>query len=538
MGLHDATRPLTSRGPTSVVDDTAANQRIDVTQGNGAFRPLAHIVQSCVGAWTWVLVPAVFLGLLVVYAGQGSQKWLLALVLLVVSSVVVIYFRSVSRACLALLILSLAMNVKINPLYSDAYSSVRPGIPITLSALCLAALYGVWCLEGLTLGRTALRFFPSVTIPLSLLAAWAALSATFATNPAWSVYQLPRVAEAILVFVYIANHVRSEADTSFVVACLATAVAVTGAVGLLQQSLGSSFDLQSLGGTPELLQETYGRAAVSRVSGLLGHANTAAFFLAASLPVVLMSSVGARPATVRNALLLAAGLGFLTLVLTFSRGGWVAFAFGSFVSTVLLVRRRRNLPDVGRLAGRAIALVAVCVVMAIPFASQVASRLMRDDYGSIRSRIELAQTALEMIGRNPWTGVGLNNYRFVVLDYNSSPGVNVYGVAEPVHNAYLKTAAELGIPAALVLCYALAAFLWHGLAKSGSSDSRPALLAIGLVGGLAAAYLHGMFEWISLGEPQFLLVTLMGGLAVGLVETGGVARTPRGPSQRVEGAAG
>ena len=184
----------------------------------------------------------------------------------------------------------------------------------------------------------------------------------------------------------------------------------------------------------------------------------------------------------------------------------------------LLVIRRHRLADLSRLRIRAAILLVIGCVLVIPFAPNITARISGDDFDSARSRVSLAETALRIISDNPWGGVGYNNYRFIVADYESRPGLNQYRVPEPVHNAYLIIAAELGIPAAIVFCYILGSFLWFGLRVSRSSNKISTLFAIGLVGGLSGAYLHGMFEWISLGDPQFLSVSLMGGLVIGLVK--------------------
>ena len=290
-----------------------------------------------------------------------------------------------TRGIVALLILSIPMNVKFNLLYSDNYMAVHPGIPINLPGLCIVALYVLWSVDYLWARPKKVCFIPSVTIPFILLTVWAGMSTVFSNTPAWTLYELPGCVQALLLFIYMANFLRSDDDIRFIARCLAVSVALTGALGLLQHFFGSSFDLKIFGGAPELLQETYATGSVSRVSGFLGHANRVAYFLVSILPVVLLSSLWTKGTIATVSLFFASALGLATLVLTFSRGGWGSFSLAILMIAFLLVIRRPRLTDLSRLRIRAAILLVIGCVLVIPFAPTIAARISGDDYDSART---------------------------------------------------------------------------------------------------------------------------------------------------------
>ena len=183
---------------------------------------------------------------MVVYAGQKGFKWQVALILLGLGALLVLLLKSMTRGIVALLILSIPMNVKFNLLYSDNYMAVHPGIPDkSTRAMHCCLVRPLVC--RLSLGTPQkVCFIPSVTIPFILLTVWAGMSMVFSNTPAWTLYELPGCVQALLLFIYMANFLRSDDDIRFIARCLAVSVALTGALGLLQHFFGSSFDLKNI----------------------------------------------------------------------------------------------------------------------------------------------------------------------------------------------------------------------------------------------------------------------------------------------------
>jgi O-antigen ligase len=101
-------------------------------------------------------------------------------------------------------------------------------------------------------------------------------------------------------------------------------------------------------------------------------------------------------------------IGLFMLILTLSRGGWMAFAVGMMCFIVLGYQRNIvSALHIKRLiAGGVLALMIT--VVAFP---TVYLRLTESDNRSTRSRVLLVEQALMIIERNPILGVGLGAYR-------------------------------------------------------------------------------------------------------------------------------
>jgi O-antigen ligase len=129
-------------------------------------------------------------------------------------------------------------------------------------------------------------------------------------------------------------------------------------------------------------------------------------------------------------------------------------------------------------------------------------RILRPGYGdnlAKESRLVVWKAGVKMIKENPLIGVGLGNFRAVVLDYEE-PGENVRLMA---HNTYIEFAAEMGIPVLLLFITMLLASCWtlekvrRGARQSGQAGLR--LCAEGMQAGLlgyavAAAFLPGEYQ--------------------------------------------
>lgn len=461
-----------------------------------------------------VAILGVCLGAVILLVGRFPNKWIFVLAAGGCFPLLVVALGSLEKALVALLIFSLSMVMDVYPWFSDKYATLQPGMPITLTSLLLLSLYTHWLFNPLR-GARSIHLFPWVTIPFGVLVLWSGLSFAVAAKPSYVLPMFPRALEAFFIFFYTANFLRSEEDIHFVIKCLAATIAVTAVVGISQYVAGSSFNLQFLGGIEHQLEQQYYAATISRVSGFLWHANNLGFFLAGWLPLFLVCGIGIGRFGLRLLCLLAFALGFVALVLTYSRGGWLGFSFSViFIGAPLMAKQVRR-----HFRGafvRVVFLALAAALLILPFVPNIVMRLTKEDYGAASSRIPMAKTGLKIIHKNPWAGVGLGNYRFVVPDYDPHPIMAPDGKPEPVHNIYLHTAAELGIPALSVFIWLSVAFFAAGFRALRTADKTTALFALGLMAGLAGVYLHGMLELGTLGSPRFVVLSFMGGLLVAL----------------------
>jgi hypothetical protein len=189
-------------------------------------------------------------------------------------------------------------------------------------------------------------------------------------------------------------------------------------------------------------------------------------------------------------------LGTFVLVLTQSRGSWAGFLLA--VGLIVLPHIPAGVPRraFGALyfSGVAAAIVFGYLSLAGTYRLPLPTTELSDKF---TSRTVLWSRGLEMVAANPWTGIGLNQVR-----YDPSVG---YKTAH-LHNHYIHTAAELGVPA---LCALLAIMIGAGVlclrTWRGASSRRIGWAALGLGAGLAANAVFGIADSISIGtRPSFI----------------------------------
>jgi len=294
-------------------------------------------------------------------------------------------------------------------------------------------------------------------------------------------------------------------------------VMINGVMGILEYVTNTSFGLVFLGGREDILVQPYEFTRISRATGLFSHANGLALYFNGLLPVLLLWGLVSRRPGMRILCSLSFVVGFVTLMLTYSRGGWLAFALSIPVLAFCYFCGKRGDSNRGSF-GRLMILGIIAIVLAAPFFSDIMTRLTKDDYGAAISRIPLAMTALRSITERPVTGVGLGNYQPAVAFSDPDPVVDEFGYALGVHNMFLLIAAEVGVPALLLFLWISVLFVKHGLATIFLPDGERRLLAVGILSGLTAMYVHTMFENIFLGHEIWVILSFLGGCLVGLRE--------------------
>jgi len=269
------------------------------------------------------------------------------------------------------------------------------------------------------------------------------------------------------------------------------------------------FNFQFIGWENDLLKLKYAEGIISRAEGFLGHANNLAFFLILWLPLLFLRTTISSPLKIRILYLSVFSAGALALILTFSRGGWLAFVFSfALILTIFFKEKvRSTLPHIGKIIS---SLALIAIVLTAPFYNKIYERLTRDTHGAAYARIPLAESALRVIEYKPFTGVGLGNYQFM------APRLWYLREAAPVHNIYLHMAAELGIPASVFFFWLLIAFLQQGIAALKTQDRWIFLFSLGLTIGLLAVSFHGIFELGTIGSQKLLPISFVGGLLVAI----------------------
>ena len=208
------------------------------------------------------------------------------------------------------------------------------------------------------------------------------------------------------------------------------------------------------------------------------------------------------------------------LLLAQSRSAWLGVAAG----LLLLVAWRGRWT--GWLVGAAaIGALAVVVAASIPAVASAADVPLRAALGN---REEIWLRALYVIRDYPLTGLGLNAFRSLMPVlyplYRTQPDFNF----AHAHNQLLQAAVDLGLPG-------LAAYLglWAGAAaallaanRAAGDDAWLRTLAHGLAAGLAAHFVFGLTDAISLGAKLGVFFWFALALAASLYRFAGAQPPP------------
>jgi O-antigen ligase len=329
--------------------------------------------------------------------------------------------------------------------------------------LNLARLLVIVALAALVIGRgfRLADWRTGLGLPLLLL-----LAVSLYTSHKYGTYPRFRfLVESVAVFYLTFAVVRARGDDArdglAFLGLAALSIAALAAVAQVAQGVHTGFYRH--GCTPLTLSPGVDPPAgsITRATGTFANSNVLGGYLLLLLPVGLMAS--AYVTRVRGlwaAVALGGGLGFLSIVFTFSRAAvlmsLVALGLGVLVSDV---RHRRWL-----------ILVVILLAVGIGTLAGTCGSDATAGYG----RTEEWKQTLEVIRDNPVWGVGLGRLGFVLHQRNPA------STAQHAHNLWLTWWADAGTGALIAWVWLTLALLWRSLraALRGSAAARTALVAL------------------------------------------------------------
>jgi O-antigen ligase len=435
------------------------------------------------------------------------------LVFIVAFPILVDLFGSLRKTLEFMLIFSFSIVMVFKIGNGDENGDPNLGIPITFSMLLVIALFAVWTWR-ISKGKDKVYLFRPVIILFSILVVWAIFSSTWAANPGNSVYRFFGIFEMLFILIYSSNMIKTKNDIHFIVKCIAFTVAVSGVVGIIQYFTQSTFGLVFLGeaGSKQLeWYKMYTNIGIYRVTGFQLNSNSFAWFLKLWLPLLLLWALVRPSNKCRYICLFSFILGSIALVLTFSRGGWLAFIFSLLIAFVLYLKLK-NRHRFKTVIPRFLILGSAALLLLLFLIPKITKRWTSDDYAAIFSRFPGMKVAINIIQNNPFRGLGLGNYAYSMQEYDITLEKTTIIFPHPVHNVYLHIAAELGLfGLAIFLCLAAIIF-YYGLKTLKSRDPVIILLGICLVAGIAGFCLHSMWEPGVFGWWKFRPFWFMSGL--------------------------
>ncbi|MEU9706958.1 O-antigen ligase family protein [Streptomyces sp. NPDC047981] len=327
------------------------------------------------------------------------------------------------------------------------------------------------------------------------------LAAITSGDPAAS---LPGVARYVQVFVLVPAAVllmiRDRRDFAVVAWALVALALLQGAVGVTQYLTGTGASYQ---GEDIRAVGTFGPTDVMGMATVVSY----------GLVVVVGIALGSGRGRARTVALVCAGLLFLPLVLSFSRGAWIATVLALAIQLAVSGLRR---------AGR-VALVVGALGVVLVGGLGVGSAMVKERVASITQvagapdqsvtdRYTMWAAAGRMWASDPLTGVGLKGfpaYRDSHASLALSSGSDTAGAGaafrkQPLlspHNMYLLVLSEQGLIGLLALAGSWLALLVGAVRRMG-------LIAIGLL-----SWQLIDFFYADIGGPSTVLMSVVLGLA-------------------------
>jgi putative inorganic carbon (hco3(-)) transporter len=208
-------------------------------------------------------------------------------------------------------------------------------------------------------------------------------------------------------------------------------------------------------------------ADTTRIYSFLGNPNLLAGYLIAAVPLGIVGFLVWKPWGAKFVGGLASLMAAICIVLTFSRGGWIALVVTSLLFGFLLLQwfSERFSPQlriwipIGLVAGSFILLGLV--VLAVPILRERASSIFtgRGD-SSNNFRINVWAAVFDMIRAFPLTGIGPGNRTFeAIYPFFQRPKFN----ALSAYSIPLEITVEMGIPGLLTFIWLVFATTLQGL---------------------------------------------------------------------------
>ncbi len=341
------------------------------------------------------------------------------------------------------------------------------GVPTTLLEIVLLVAIAA----GLAVTRGRLPWRNPYLWPGALLLAAATLDVWFAPSHRaaagiWKAYFIEPALAALLI--------AALADTGNRVRLV---LAGLGVAGLIVALADLSVSL------PDILGHTYN--VVTPQVAIFNSSNDVALYLVPLDAVALAICLYDDERRDR----IAAGIFFavtaLASVLSYSRGGWLALAVATVF--VALFHPRRLWVAGG---------VAAAVLLAVLGSSQIRHRILVElepgnPANTVQLRLPLWRTAFRMLEHHPVFGAGLSGFQVDAEPFRD-PGFHEQLIYP--HDIFLNFWSEtglLGLAGFLWLCLAMVRRSWAAL---GSAAPLGRAVLIGLLGALAAIFVHGLVD--------------------------------------------
>ena len=367
----------------------------------------------------------------------------------------------------------------------------------------------------------------SLNFPILSFIAICVLSLIWSNSFFVSLKELPLFLAGPLLYFIITNNINDERQISRVLNVLLIVGGLFGIYGILQYNkIDFSFWIRNIGR--------------QQVFGLFGNVNYFAEYLIVPLPIAVSIFFASRNKFKKILLLIGILAMGGSLILTFTRGSYLAVGISLIFMffLYLIVRGKNFLKENKRIFILIlIAILVVTFLFAFPnplnkpgtVISKIKGRISITQFSrgsSLKRRIAIWKFTALMIKDHPLVGSGIGNYKYNSLTYQAKffeQGQNrslyPYGFATKTHNEYLQLGAEMGTIGLGIFIWLIISYFSYGLKilKKIKDKYRQGII-IGLMGAVIVVLVDGIF-----GFPLHLPATIiLFWLALGFTEAVGL----------------
>lgn len=455
--------------------------------------------------WLVVILLGLFIGLFILFTLKLPSKWMPLVLIAGVFPFVVLISGNLQKILLLLILLDipLKLDIALRSSWVLNYTGEINGYIVSITTICLAVLYALWMLEYLVRRDTAsMQPIRRPSLYLTLYLAITLLSMVLGYFQILASFKVFMLAQIFLFYFYVINNVHSRDGLLFIVVILLLGLILESLIIMLMQVVGQGFTFAGIMGNIYAGSTTPG--GVSRIGGTLISANAAGSYLSLLLAPAFSIMLTKLKRPYKWLGLIAFICGMIALILTGSRGAWLALFISFLIFGIVSFRR-------GWLDLRIVVIGAVIgILIGLVFFSPIYERIFGYDAGAAAGRIPQNQVAFQIIKDHPFFGVGANNYpviqqRYLALDPNNT----VFRYA--VHNKYLLVWAETGFLGLLFFILFLISTLRQGFKISRFEDQLLSPLALGFTAAIAGQMVHMFFD-VFHGRSQVQLLWLVAGL--------------------------
>jgi putative inorganic carbon (hco3(-)) transporter len=466
--------------------------------------PADHVsaMHLAVGGVVGIVLGIYTLGIAVI-----PTQWVPLFILAVLCPFIAMVVGSVRRLFLMIIMLDIPFQLDVYLAYRYDAGKAIGGLIISASTVSLVILYALWFAASLARReqRPRRRIWTGPTLWLTAFLAFTTLSLVAAHDVMLSIYELFLLIQMFLLYIYVVATVRSREDIRFIVTMLLAGVVLESLVIVGLKFVGHSISFAGI--SASIMGDI-------RQAGTLKSPNRAASYLTLFLALSVSIFLTELPRFYKRLAAFTFGLGTTALVMTLSRGGWIAFVLSLMFLYFLALRQRRLSIKAPLIAA------VVLLLLSILFQDVISARLYGDDQGAAYSRVPLMKLAIKIIEDNPVLGVGTNNFAAVVQQY-TTPDFDGEWITV-VHNKYLLVWAETGLGGLMTFLLFLGTTIRKGWQCWKLNDRLLSPISLGLTAGVVGRTGHMLVDVFN-GRMELQSLWLVAGLIVAISNIGATA---------------